>query len=184
MSGAGIRLFLVICLLSAATFADACDEKACKLISSFMKMLQSIVDSPSFSCYRNEKMTSDGTVIYDGCYVDTTNGAMKQDTGTFTVTDPGVYRLSFSATFYVPSGKLGNPKGWVDLLVDGQRKATSYEDPEESMTSSYHTTISLNILYSLERGQKVKIQWTGLAGAQLHDNNNRHTHFTGERISA
>ena len=78
MSGAGIRLFLVICLLSAATFADACDEKACKLISSFMKMLQSIVDSPSFSCYRNEKMTSDGTVTYDGCYVDATNGEMSQ----------------------------------------------------------------------------------------------------------
>ena len=78
MSGAGIRLFLVICLLSAATFADACDEKACKLISSFMKMLQSIVDSPSFSCYRNEKMTSDGTVTYDDCYVDTTNGEISQ----------------------------------------------------------------------------------------------------------
>ena len=34
MSGAGIRLFLVICLLSAATFADACDEKACNVGTS------------------------------------------------------------------------------------------------------------------------------------------------------
>lgn len=183
MSGAGIRLFLVICLLSAATFADACDEKACKLISSFMKMLQAIVDTPSFSCYRNKKVTSDGTVTYDGCHVDTTNGAMKKDTGTFTVTDPGVYRFSFTGNIKVLK-EAGDPRGWIELHVDGQRKATSYENPKDGMTNNYYTTISLNILQTLERGQKVKIHWGSANGAQLHDDSNHHTHFTGERISA
>lgn len=53
---------------------------------------------------------------YDGCFVDTTNGAMNPRSGIFSVADPGIYQLTFTAK-YVSSNK-GRFGAWSDIYVN------------------------------------------------------------------
>ena len=55
-------------------------------------------------------------VNYDGCFVDTTNGAMNVLSGIFSVSDPGIYQLSFTAK-YVSSNR-GRFGAWSDIYVN------------------------------------------------------------------
>ena len=68
-------------------------------------------------------------VNYDGCFVDTTNGAMNVLSGIFSVSDPGIYQLSFTAK-YVSSNR-GRFGAWSDIYVNqtvrGQCKICTFE---------------------------------------------------------
>ena len=55
-------------------------------------------------------------VSYDGCFVDTTNGAMNRRSGIFSVAEPGIYQLTFTAK-YVSSNK-GRFGAWSDIYVN------------------------------------------------------------------
>ena len=57
-----------------------------------------------------------GVVFYDGCFVDTTEGAMNWRSGIFTVAEDGIYQLSFTAK-YVSSNR-GRFGAWSDLYVN------------------------------------------------------------------
>ena len=56
------------------------------------------------------------SVTYDGCFVDTTDGAIDIYTGIFTVAKAGVYSISFTAK-YVSSSK-GRFGAWSDVFVN------------------------------------------------------------------
>ena len=61
-------------------------------------------------------------VNYDGCFVDTTSGAMNAQSGIFTVVDPGIYQLSFTAK-YVSSNR-GRFGAWSDIYVNHTVRGT------------------------------------------------------------
>ena len=69
-----------------------------------------------FDCYRTSRLSRAATVTYDGCHVETTNGAINPNTGIFTVRQPGIYSISFTAK-YVSSSK-GRFGAWSDIFVN------------------------------------------------------------------
>ncbi len=69
-----------------------------------------------FDCYRVNRLSRAAVITYDGCFVDTTDGAMNSDTGIFKVRVPGVYQITFTAK-YVSSSK-GRFGAWSDVFVN------------------------------------------------------------------
>ena len=57
-----------------------------------------------------------GIVRYDGCFIDTTGGAMDMGTGIFSVAESGIYQLTFTAK-YVSSNR-GRFGAWSDMYVN------------------------------------------------------------------
>ena len=57
-----------------------------------------------------------GIVRYDGCFIDTTGGAMDMGTGIFSVAEAGIYQLTFTAK-YVSSNR-GRFGAWSDMYVN------------------------------------------------------------------
>ena len=57
-----------------------------------------------------------GIVRYDGCFIDTTGGAMDMGTGIFSVAESGIYQLTFTAK-YVASNR-GRFGAWSDMYVN------------------------------------------------------------------
>ncbi len=47
-----------------------------------------------FDCHLTSRQTNAVVIVYDGCHVDTTNGAMNKDTGIFTVKVSGIYQVT------------------------------------------------------------------------------------------
>ena len=84
-----------------------------------------------FDCYRTESWDKPfGIITFNGCSVDTTTG--DPWTGSFTISEPGVYRLTFTGHPVHPATN-GDyvPYGYVFIKVDGQVVATaeSYYQP-------------------------------------------------------
>lgn len=92
-------------VLNCVPFSDAAEESRKRLLVVTM-----------FDCYRTTRLSRAQVVYYDGCFVDTTQGGMNIHTGIFTVKDPGVYQLSFTAK-YVSSSK-GRFGAWSDIYVN------------------------------------------------------------------
>ena len=65
-----------------------------------------------------------GIVNYDGCFIDTTKGAMTAGTGIFTVAEAGIYQLTFTAK-YVASNR-GRFGAWSDMYVNQKVSSQSY----------------------------------------------------------
>jgi len=135
----------------------------------------------AFDVFRTEDWKSDGIVTYTRSEVNTFGGAMNLGTGKFRAPDSGIYRFTFTARFYTPSGNDG--RGDIHLKKDGTTIATSYENPPGSDGNGY-TTISLNSITELSAGQSVWVEWDGDYGAYLDENSaGPFTHFTGEIIT-
>ncbi len=49
-----------------------------------------------FDCHMTQRHILPTVIKYDGCFVDTTDGAMNRNTGVFTVAVPGIYQVGFS----------------------------------------------------------------------------------------
>ena len=66
------------CIFHDLTKAKDVSSLKLQAMATQFEDLKGNLSSPSFSCYRNKGVTRDGTVTYDGCYVDTTNGELSQ----------------------------------------------------------------------------------------------------------
>ncbi len=53
----------------------------------------------AFDCHLTRRHTRAGVVTYDGCFVDTTGGAINKNTGIFTVKAPGIYQVRASLCY-------------------------------------------------------------------------------------
>lgn len=62
-------------------------------------------------------------VTYDGCFEDTTGGAMNILTGSFKVAKPGYYSISFTAKFV--SSNRGRYGAWADLYLNNTVRVES-----------------------------------------------------------
>ena len=62
-------------------------------------------------------------MTYDGCFIDTTEGAMDIISGIFTVSKAGIYAITFTAK-YVSSSK-GRFGAWSDIFVNNTVSALS-----------------------------------------------------------
>ncbi len=49
-----------------------------------------------FDCHMTQRHILPTVIKYDGCFVDTTDGAMNRNTGVFTVAVPGIYQVGIS----------------------------------------------------------------------------------------
>ncbi len=47
----------------------------------------------AFDCYLTRRQSRVAVVTYDGCFVDTSGGAMNRNTGIFKVAVPGIYQV-------------------------------------------------------------------------------------------
>lgn len=136
-----------------------------------------------FDCYRINRLTRPVVVTYNACFIDTTDGAMNIDTGLFTVKVSGVYQISFTAK-YVSSSK-GRFGAWSDIFVndtviaDSQRE---YNGNEQSQSES--STHTMMVLYPLQAGDIVKVQFNKDGNSYMHSDNDHDVHFTGRWVSA
>ena len=72
-----------------------------------------------FDCYRTENLDTDGIITFNGCSVDTTTG--DPWTGSFTISEPGIYRLTFTGRGIHPTTTGDDvPYGYVFMKVDGE----------------------------------------------------------------
>ena len=55
-------------------------------------------------------------VTYDGCTVDTSNGAMDKKSGIFNTTQSGIYQISFTVKYVVSSS--GQYGAWSDIMIN------------------------------------------------------------------
>ena len=73
-----------------------------------------------FDCYLTNNWDTDGIITFDGCSVDTTIGDPWM--GSFTVVEPGIYRLTFTGRgvhpYYIDIDEV--PNGYVYMKVDGE----------------------------------------------------------------
>lgn len=132
--------------------------------------------SLAFDCYLTEDWSTDGIITFNGCAVDLTT--LAPWTGDLTVTEPGLWRFTFTALVTTPPGGYG----YVDLKVDGQTVSRAYVDPglEATEETSGWYPMSLNTLQQLEAGQSVTIEWTGRdSSTYIFEDEARYTHFTG-----
>ncbi len=112
----------------------------------------------AFDCYLIRRQKRATVVTYDGCFVDTTGGAMNRNSGVFTASAPGIYQLTFTAKYVSSSnGRFG---AWADLYVNGTVVADSqreYNGNERSTSES--STHSILVIYPL-RSQETQRRYT------------------------
>ena len=135
-----------------------------------------------FDCYVSDTWAEDGTIIYDGCSVDTTAG--NPSSGLFQVGQGGIYRLTFMGCVFIPPDPESNPYGYAMLLVDGGEVARAFLNPIISDTAGYYM-VSIDTLQQLEPGQQAGIVWVGIDGANLYSyTDSVHIRFTGQLLGS
>ena len=132
-------------------------------------------DEVAFDCFRESSLSTTGVIPFDGCDVDsTTLDPMK---GSFTVTEPGLWRFTFTGVVQVGTGQ-----GVVGLFVNDVPKASTEIAPGINAVVGLYQ-ISLNNLVELETGDNVELRWTGTENAVLYSQAIG-VHWTGMMYSA
>jgi len=144
-----------------------------------------------FDCFKVKKMNRPGIVNYDGCFIDTTKGAMTAGTGIFTVAEAGIYQLTFTAK-YVASNR-GRFGAWSDMYVNQKVIADSqreYNGPDSGSSSggrgsslSESSTHTVLVIYKLQVGDQVKVQFNRDGTSYIHSDNDHDVHFTGRKLA-
>lgn len=130
-----------------------------------------------FYVQKDKSQEGDGIVTFELTRLNV-GGAMNAKTGIFTAPRNGIYSFAFTGLGHFPT------KSWnilrIDLMLNGVevgRGATVSRDD-----GSFHT-VSLHSTLELETGNQVWLRTIWLdGGAQLHDTNERLTHFTGHLL--
>jgi len=162
-------------------------QKRAEKTAKFTKLINETVAHLSappvmFDCYRTQRMVRAGIVNYDGCFVDTTKGAMSTRTGIFTVGVAGVYQLSFTAK-YVSSSK-GRFGAWSDMYVNNTVVSDSQREYNNNdINSSESSTHSVVVIYALNVGDRVRVQFNKDGNSYIHSDADHDVHFTAFRIS-
>ncbi|CAM6053923.1 unnamed protein product [Sphagnum tenellum] len=146
-------------------------------LSDFIRKIRDEVSGPDvmFDCYRVNRLTRAVVVTYDGCFVDTTAGAINVDTGFFTVREAG--RLPAQLHGQVREQQQGKVRSVV--IADSQREYNGNE-----LSSSESSTHTIMVLYPLNVGDLVKVQFNKDGSSYIHSDNDHDVHFTGRRVSS
>eukprot|EP00095_Tigriopus_kingsejongensis_P006899 maker-scaffold126_size328755-snap-gene-0.10 protein:Tk06899 transcript:maker-scaffold126_size328755-snap-gene-0.10-mRNA-1 annotation:"AGAP001552-PA" len=160
-----------------------------KMIKALNKSIRAVEENMTrlrvvimFDCYRTTRLSQARVISYDGCFVDTTQGAMNSNTGIFTVKDPGVYQLSFTAK-YVSSSK-GRFGAWSDIYVNETVVADSQREYNgNEISTSESSTHTVMVIYPLIFGDVVKVKFNKDGSSYIHSDNDHDVHFTARRIS-
>merc|ERR1711879_885556 len=106
-----------------------------------MGNLRGELQNKAFDVYRTSNWNTNGIITYQGTGTNTFGSSINLGTGKFTAPEKGVYRFTFTGSFYVPSGRDGI--GIIYLKKEGMYIASSEESPTSSDGQGY-MTISLN----------------------------------------
>merc|ERR1719510_624524 len=105
---------------------------------SFLAASASSADLAAFDCFRQSDLSTNGIIPFDGCDVDLTT--LDPWKGSFTATQPGLWRFTFQGVVQVGVGQ-----GVVELRVNGVTKARSEIAPGVNVVPGLYQ-ISINDL--------------------------------------
>lgn len=153
------------------------------------------------------RLTRQTVVTYEGCFVDTTNGAIDVETGIFNVSTAGVYQITFTAKYV--SSSMGRFGAWSDVFVNNivinsfkyiglKNRIFIYEDNvsyakviadsqreyngEGSNSKTESSTHSILVYYPLRVGDLVKVQFNKDGASYIHSDRDHDVHFTARMV--
>ncbi len=133
--------------------------------------------SVHFYVQRDSSFTKrDTSIPFDSAVVNEGN-AMNLTSGKFTAPRPGIYFFSFTGLAEFPASSSLVRLG-VSFYLNGVKIGTGYV--AEANTPGQSSPLTLQSTLNLKKGDQVwiTINWQ-TTGANLYDNSNHHTHFTG-----
>lgn len=146
-----------------------------------------------FDCSASSGTTESGTLVYSSCSVDTTIDSSLLSDGAFRISQEGIYRLSFTGTYYIPSledADGSQPLALTRFLIANCLQPGSctpgatylmtnlFLNPMSSDTAGYYT-ISLETIQRLYPGEAIYVTLELGDGAYLSSGSTGN-HFTGQ----
>merc|ERR1711862_478049 len=122
----------------------------------------------AFNCYRTSSLSGSNIVNYQGCDVDTTEGAMDKDTGKFKAKKSGLYRIHFHA--YINTGK----SAYLDIMKGSTRIARM----GEGQRSDTYGTVSNSVIVRMEENEEVYVDLFN-SSYEIYSNGNKWIVFEG-----
>jgi len=162
-----------------------------KELDLMRNQLKTISHPPAFSCHKTEEHVREAKLSYEGCSVE--NPGMDINSGIFTVSQPGVYQITFTGFFRSKNGHmlsadiyLRSKGNEASPIIIGRASAKVDENGFAGKDDDLHTTTSVIVLEHLKLEDEVFVSMAihGDHGdSSLWSDFSRKIHFTAFRIS-